>query len=106
MIAGYEAMHARGLAHSVECWSEGKLVGGLYGVSIGAMFAGESMFFYKPDASKVAFVHLIKRLQEREFAFIDCQQPTEHLARFGATEWPREQFLMELADAVSQPNRW
>lgn len=106
IIAGYEAMHTEGLAHSVECWRSGELVGGLYGVSIGAMFAGESMFYRCPDASKVAFVALINRLVEMDYAILDCQQPTEHLARFGAKRWPRKQFLKELEWAVNQPDRW
>ncbi len=106
MIAGYEALHQEGLAHSVECWRDGQLAGGLYGVSIGAMFAGESMFYRRPDASKVAFIHLIAHLAERNFAFIDCQQRTEHLARFGAKSWSRKKFLAELAQAVAHPNRF
>lgn len=106
IIAGYEALHREGVAHSVECWCGDELVGGLYGVAIGAMFAGESMFYRRADASKVAFVYLAERLAASGFAFIDCQQPTEHLARFGATRWRRDKFLDELAHAVTQPDCW
>jgi len=105
MIAAYTALHKQGYAHSVECWREGKLVGGLYGVSLGAAFFGESMFHRCPDASKVAFVHLVRRLVEWKFQFIDCQQPTRYLASFGATCWPRSTFLQTLADALDQPTR-
>ncbi|WP_309398064.1 leucyl/phenylalanyl-tRNA--protein transferase [Cerasicoccus maritimus] len=106
MVTGYEAMHAAGLAHSAECWVNGELVGGCYGIAIGAMFAGESMFYRKADASKVAFANLALRLRDRGFRFIDCQQHTDHLARFGATDWRRDDFLDELAIAVAEPSRW
>ncbi|GHB99670.1 leucyl/phenylalanyl-tRNA--protein transferase [Cerasicoccus arenae] len=106
MIAGYEALHAAGIAHSAECWRDGMLAGGCYGVAIGSMFAGESMFYRRPDASKVAFAKLAERLGERGYAFIDCQQPTEHLARFGAKKWHRSRFLDALAEAVEQPDCW
>ncbi|WP_269538648.1 leucyl/phenylalanyl-tRNA--protein transferase [Cerasicoccus fimbriatus] len=106
IIAGYEALHDEGMAHSAECWRDGELVGGCYGIAIGSMFAGESMFFHRPDASKVAFANLALRLHEHGFRFIDCQQPTAHLARFGATEWNRDDFLDELALAVEEPDRW
>ncbi|MGE9296082.1 MAG: leucyl/phenylalanyl-tRNA--protein transferase [Puniceicoccales bacterium] len=103
MISAYEQLHETGLAHSVECWRDGELAGGCYGVAMGAAFFGESMFFRQPNASKVAFVHLTRRLTERGYQLIDCQQRTEHLARFGATLWPRTQFLDELANAVKAP---
>ncbi|MDP0495614.1 MAG: leucyl/phenylalanyl-tRNA--protein transferase [Verrucomicrobiota bacterium JB024] len=105
MIRAYLELHAAGYAHSVECWHEGKLAGGLYGVSLGAAFFGESMFHRVPNASKVAFARLVERLQHWEFQLIDCQQPTKYLASFGATCWPRDIFLRTLANAVSAPTR-
>ncbi|MGE9294475.1 MAG: leucyl/phenylalanyl-tRNA--protein transferase, partial [Puniceicoccales bacterium] len=105
MIKAYHELHAAGYAHSVECWHEGKLAGGLYGVSLGAAFFGESMFHRVPNASKVAFVGLVERLRQWEFQLIDCQQPTRYLASFGATCWPRELFLRTLGNAVSAPTR-
>ncbi|WP_309382309.1 leucyl/phenylalanyl-tRNA--protein transferase [Cerasicoccus frondis] len=106
IIAGYEALHRAGIAHSVECWRDGALAGGCYGIAMGSMFAGESMFFRRPDASKVAFATLALRLRDSGFRFIDCQQPTSHLARFGATEWRRDQFLDELSIAVRESGCW
>jgi len=106
MIHAYAGLHRAGLAHSVECWRDGELAGGCYGVAIGAAFFGESMFFRRANASKVAFVHLTRRLRDRGFTLIDCQQRTDHLARFGATLWPRAVFLDALAGAVSAPDRW
>jgi leucyl/phenylalanyl-tRNA--protein transferase len=105
MIRVYIQLHEMGFAHSVESWSEGKLVGGLYGVSLGAAFFGESMFTQRPNASKVAFVHLVRRLQAWDFQVVDCQIYTTHLARFGATPWPRTRFLKALAQALGQPTR-
>jgi len=105
MIQAYVTLHEMGYAHSVEAWHEGHLAGGLYGVSLGAAFFGESMFCRQPDASKVAFVHLVRRLQAWNFHFVDCQIYTEHLARFGATPWPRARFLAALAHALEQPTR-
>ncbi|WOO41948.1 leucyl/phenylalanyl-tRNA--protein transferase [Rubellicoccus peritrichatus] len=101
MMQAYEKFHEEGYAHSVEVWDGEALVGGLYGVAIGHAFFGESMFHRIPDASKVGFVHLVKQLCKWNFKLIDCQQKTAHLARFGAKEWPRNQFLDELAEAVS-----
>ncbi|NJL28807.1 MAG: leucyl/phenylalanyl-tRNA--protein transferase, partial [Thermoanaerobaculia bacterium] len=92
MIVGYVELHRLGLAHSVESWSGGELVGGLYGVSLGGMFFGESMFQRRTDASKIAFVHLVERLRGWGFDLVDCQVRTEHLARFGALDWPRSAF--------------
>lgn len=105
MQAAYRELHQLGLAHSIEAYSEDALVGGLYGVSFGRAFFGESMFALAPDASKVAFVTLAETLQAWEFSLIDCQQETEHLARFGATLWPREVFLKSLEEALSFPTR-
>lgn len=105
MIRAYEQLHNMGFAHSVEAWSEGKLAGGLYGVSLGAAFFGESMFAREPNASKVAFVHLVRQLEAWKFHFVDCQIYTEHLARFGATPWPRTKFLRVLEQALNEPTR-
>ncbi|MCP4659538.1 MAG: leucyl/phenylalanyl-tRNA--protein transferase [bacterium] len=105
MISGYTALHRLGFAHSVESWRGGRLVGGLYGVSLGGMFCGESMFHFEPDASKVALVALVERLRRWRFRMIDCQVYTEHLARLGATEWPRDVFLDELEHTLSEPTR-
>jgi leucyl/phenylalanyl-tRNA--protein transferase len=105
MRDAYERLHQLGFAHSAEAWQAGRLVGGLYGVSLGAVFFGESMFALAPDASKVAFVRLVEALAGWDFALIDCQQHTPHLARFGAEAWPRRRFLAELARALEQPTR-
>src|SRR5438093_970831 len=87
----------------LEACADGALVGGLYGVSLGAAFFGESMFTRRPDASKVAFVHLVQHLQSWHFHFVDCQMYTDHLARFGAVLWRRERFLQALAKALQEP---
>lgn len=105
MKDAYEELHRLGFAHSIESWREGALVGGLYGVSLGSAFFGESMFAAAPDASKVAFVHLVERVRGWGFTLIDCQVETEHLARFGATNWPRVQFLAALDAALDAPTR-
>lgn len=105
MKEAYLALHRLGFAHSVESWAEGRLQGGLYGVSLGAAFFGESMFALAPDASKAAFVTLVERLAGWGFTLIDCQQETAHLARFGAEAWPRERFLSALAEALRAPTR-
>lgn len=102
MRAGYVALHARGLAHSVEAWEGETLVGGLYGVSLGRMFCGESMFARRDDASKLCTLSLLGNLRARGFAFVDCQVYTDHLARFGAQEWSRQRFLHALRAAVSE----
>jgi len=99
----YTELHRRGHAHSVECRRDGRLVGGLYGVSVGAAFFGESMFSRERDASKVALVHLVARLIKGGFRLLDCQFMTEHLRAFGTIEVPREEFRVLLADAVGQP---
>lgn len=105
MIEAYCALHELGFAHSAEAWLDGQLVGGLYGIALGAAFFGESMFAAHADASKVAFVHLVQRLREWDFHFIDCQTTTAHLQRFGAVEWRREEFLQRLARALQEPGR-
>ncbi len=105
MIDAYDRLFALGFAHSAESWLEGELVGGLYGVSIGGSFFGESMFALRPSASKVAFATLVQRLVAWDFDLIDCQVYTEHLSRFGATEWPRTHFLEALAKSLQKPTR-
>ncbi|STQ89956.1 leucyl/phenylalanyl-tRNA--protein transferase [Iodobacter fluviatilis] len=94
--ASYGALHRGGWAHSAECWMDGELAGGLYGIAIGKMFYGESMFARKPDASKIAFVHLVRYLHQQGFELIDCQMRTDHLARFGAREILRDEFIERL----------
>ena len=104
MKDAYCELHRLGYAHSVEAWATNhQLVGGLYGVSLGAMFFGESMFAKAKDASKIAFVTLVEFLRRRGITLVDCQVHTEHLERFGAVEWPRRRFLTELAKALESP---
>lgn len=105
MIKSYCELHELGFAHSVEAWYEGTLAGGLYGVSLGKCFFGESMFTQVSNASKVAFVALIEYLQRLSFHMIDCQVTTDHLIRFGAREIPRVQFLKELEAALDAPTK-
>jgi len=105
MIAAYCALHELGWAHSVECWRNGELVGGLYGVAIGRMFYGESMFSREPDASKIALVRLARQLQQWEFGLIDCQMETAHLASLGARTMPRAAFAARVAELVKLPHR-
>ena len=102
ILALYGDLFARGHAHSIECRRNGELVGGLYGVSVGAAFFGESMFSRERDASKVALVHLVARLIKGGFRLLDCQFMTEHLRSFGAIELPREDFRVRLAEAVDR----
>jgi leucyl/phenylalanyl-tRNA---protein transferase len=102
MVEAYSVLHDMGYAHSVEAYQEGKLVGGLYGVAIGKVFCGESMFAHVSDASKVAFAFLVERLKEWGFEFVDAQVPTEHLKSLGAVEISRENFLSRLQDCVHQ----
>ena len=99
----YSELHRRGHAHSVECRIADRLVGGLYGVSVGAAFFGESMFSRERDASKVAMVHLVARLILGGFQLLDCQFMTEHLRSFGAVEIPRAAFRELLTDAIDRP---
>lgn len=109
MVDAYSELHRRGYAHSVEAWQGDVLVGGLYGVAIGRMFFGESMFTHVPDASKVALVHLIDLLTRRAMPMIDCQQQTEHLARFGARPIARREFadrLARLVNSTQSPELW
>jgi leucyl/phenylalanyl-tRNA--protein transferase len=99
IISLYSTLHAHDHAHSVECWRDGALVGGLYGVSLGSAFFGESMFSRERDASKVALVHLVARLIHRGFMLLDVQFLTEHLAQFGAVAIARDEYLRRLNDA-------
>jgi leucyl/phenylalanyl-tRNA--protein transferase len=105
MIAGYTALHDEGLAHSIEAWRDGRLAGGLYGVSLGGVFFGESMFALEPDASKVAFATLLANLVHWGFAMVDCQAYSDHLASFGAVEVGRPRFLAALKRALRAPTR-
>lgn len=94
-------LHLRGHAHSIECWRDGALVGGLYGVSLGGAFFGESMFSRARDASKVALAHLVARLRVSGYKLLDCQFLTEHLASLGAIEVPRDAYIALLGDALA-----
>lgn len=105
MLQAYVELHASGFAHSIEAWDGDSLVGGLYGVSLGGAFFGESMFALAPDASKIAFVHAVRQFQSWGIDLVDCQVHTEHLERFGGEEWPRAYFLRELAQRVKRPTR-
>ncbi len=96
----YTALHKKGIAHSAESWRDGKLVGGLYGVAIGKVFFGESMFSRETDASKVAFATLVQKLREDGFKLIDCQQQTRHLASFGARPIARSTFMQHLKEYI------
>ena len=109
MIHAYRRLHRAGQAHSVEVWRDGELVGGLYGVAIGAIFFGESMFSRTSDASKVALVHLCRQLGDWGFELIDCQVVTDHLLRMGAVQLPREMFMHKLRELRGHrrgPERW
>ncbi len=103
MQEGYKGLHKLGYAHSVESWRDGELVGGLYGVSLGRCFFGESMFFLETDASKVAFATLVERLKDWGFHLVDAQVTTRHLISLGAKEIPRPEFLNRLEEAMRFP---
>ena len=103
MMGAYQRLHETGLAHSIEVWMDDELVGGLYGVAIGRMFFGESMFSTRTDASKIALVMLADQLARWDFPMIDCQLRTAHLVTMGAIEMPRRQFVAELTRLVRQP---
>ena len=105
MLGAYNILHTKGLAHSAEAWDDGELVGGIYGVSLGACFFGESMFAKRPDASKLVFVRLVEQMKRWGFNLVDCQVYTEHLSRFGAREIPRITYLEQLGDALQLPTR-
>jgi leucyl/phenylalanyl-tRNA--protein transferase len=104
MIAAYSALHRMGVAHSVEAWRGGELVGGLYGVGIGRVFYGESMFSLSRDASKVAAAHLAAQLARWNFGLIDCQMNTPHLVSLGAREIPRTEFIRSLQELIHYPD--
>lgn len=109
MVEAYTQLHEMGYAHSIETWQESRLVGGLYGVALGGVFFGESMFARETDASKVALVALVSKLREWGFVLIDCQIPSAHLTSLGAEEISRSTFLTELGRALKlsgQPGRW
>ncbi|HZZ85947.1 MAG TPA: leucyl/phenylalanyl-tRNA--protein transferase [Anaeromyxobacteraceae bacterium] len=109
MVSAYERLHALGYAHSFEAWEGEALAGGLYGVSLGAAFFGESMYADRPDASKAAFAVGVEWLAAAGVRLVDCQVRTEHLVRFGATEVPRSAFLERLSEALARPTlrgRW
>lgn len=105
MQDAYAELHRLGFAHSAEAWEGERLVGGLYGVSLGGVFFGESMFARSPDASKVAFVTLVRQLLRWRFDLVDCQVHTPHLERFGAKPWPRQRFLDALARSLERETR-
>jgi leucyl/phenylalanyl-tRNA--protein transferase len=106
IIESYTHLHQLGYAHSIEAWQNGELAGGLYGVSIGGAFFGESMFHHVRDASKIALLALVEHLRERKFLLLDTQWLTPHLQKFGALEIPRSQYLHLLASAVNLPRRF
>ncbi len=105
IVEAYVGLHQEGLAHSIETWRDGELVGGLYGVSLGKMYFGESMFAHARDASKVALAHLVAQLQRWEMPWIDCQQETAHLASLGAKPIKRARFAPQVSQLVSEKNR-
>ena len=104
IIDAYVNLHKAGLAHSVEIWMNNEMVGGLYGVSLGRMFYGESMFSHKTDASKIALAHLVAQLKHWNFGMLDCQMNTAHLASMGAREIPRKEFVTRLQELIHYPN--
>ncbi len=106
LVDMYQALHRAGHAHSVACWQEGRLVGGLFGVSIGGAFFGESMFHRVSEASKVALVHLVAHLRRQGFRLLDIQFLTPHFQQFGAEAISRADFERRLAEAVTLPVRW
>lgn len=100
IIRGFVALYEEGKAHSVEAYKDGELAGGLYGVTLGGAFMGESMFARMRDASKVCLVYLVERLKERGYVLLDCQIQNDHLARLGATEIPEKEYLQRLKEAL------
>lgn len=106
MIEAYEYLHELGYAHSVEAWSDGKLAGGLYGVALGGLFAGESMFSQQRDASKVALAFTVERLRSQGFELFDIQMLTDHTASLGAIEIPRAEYLSRLKTALKVAARF
>ncbi len=106
IVRAYTRLHERGAAHSVECWQNDELAGGLYGVALGGAFFGESMFFRVSNASKVALVHLVRQMRGGGFALLDTQYATEHLERFGVVEIPRGTYMERLEEALSVDTTW
>lgn len=106
VVETWSALHAAGTAHSVEVWEDGALVGGLYGLALGRAFFGESMFTRRSDASKIAMLHLCRRLHRSGVHFVDCQQDTRHLRSLGAVTVPRLRYLVLLRAALSWPDAW
>lgn len=104
MQQAYLELYQRGLAHSVEVWDQGELIGGLYGVALGKVFFGESMFSRRSNASKTGFIKLVQQLESWGFELIDCQMPTDHLESFGASEIPRQEFIVALQELCG--NQW
>ncbi|MHB2018531.1 MAG: leucyl/phenylalanyl-tRNA--protein transferase [Candidatus Xenobia bacterium] len=102
IIEAYCTLHQRGKAHSVEAWQDGELVGGLYGVTLGGAYFGESMFAARPDASKVCLVHLVERLRNHGYKLLDCQMVTPHMARFGARLISAQEYVRRLQEALGQ----
>lgn len=106
IVHAYVDLHERGVAHSVECWQDDELAGGLYGVALGGAFFGESMFFHVSNASKVALVHLVRQLRAGSYTLLDTQYSTEHLERFGVVEIPRQRYMEQLKEALSRETTW
>lgn len=106
IIRAYTRLYEQGHAHSVECWQDGTLAGGLYGVALGGAFFGESMFFEVSNASKVALVHLVRQLRAGDFTLLDTQYSTDHLERFGVVECPRTDYMDRLDEALSVDTTW
>lgn len=104
IITGYTALHRQGFAHSVEVWQENQLVGGLYGIALGKVFFGESMFSRADNASKFGFAHLVRQLCQWDFQLIDCQVANDHLFSLGAVEIPREEFQKILVNFIHAPS--
>lgn len=106
IIRAYTELHEAGYAHSVECWRDGELAGGLYGVALGGAFFGESMFYRVSNASKIALVHLVRQLRAGGFVLLDTQYKTDHLDQFGAVEIPSEEYERRLARALEVGATW
>ena len=106
IIRVYTQLHEMGFAHSVECWQNGALAGGLYGVALGGAFFGESMFFRVSNASKVALVHLVRQMRAGGYTLLDTQYSNPHLEQFGVIEIPREEYEDRLADAITVDATW
>jgi len=105
-ITAYSQLHEAGHAHSVECWNNGRLAGGIYGVAIGGMFAGESMFHRESNASKVALYHLVQHLRQKQFSLFDVQTVSPVTRSLGAKEIARKEFLKRLAEAIREDHQF